>query len=524
MTLVELLIVILIMLMITAIVIPATAPALTGRRQREAARMVDVFVNGARSRALQTGRPYGVMFERFPNSPNMSLAMSYVEVPPAYTGDFAQSATMPQGSTILLLGNGAFGAWQGPPSPGPWAPWLLPATPAGSGNGAGQWVATGGGYNNDHVFLFGDSSWIGTVSPGDILVIKGVQYRIYAGEPFIDTADPGASGYPYNGVYDQGEPFADCDMNRAYTGPTPGSVDPVTGFFTMPPTPGTATWTYMYADLAVASQYMNPNGVNMVAGTPYPIMLGSYSAPGVYGKPANPHPSVDYSFTSYPPPPPLPPNPILQPQYPFQITRRPIKSAGTEQQLPDGTAIDLGALDQTGNKNPYNVVPGSGLDLLPNFFGTFMPNGATDSTPVIVTFAPNGAVDKVFSWDPRGIFAGTSVVGNVPVGWQGRSPTSPIYFLVTRRELIGGDLTAPAPQAVSNSQVTYAGNPLVNPQYGIQDLTSLWIAINPSTGLVTTAANAPIRPLGPASNLPAWGTQSYQAREFARQAQLTGGR
>ncbi|HEV3339701.1 MAG TPA: prepilin-type N-terminal cleavage/methylation domain-containing protein, partial [Pirellulales bacterium] len=92
-TLIELLVVIMIMLMISVITIPVVAPALSNRQIRESARMVDVFLNGARNRAAQTGRPVGVVFEL--NVPGGSTPIV------AGTVGGATAYTMPGGSTVL---------------------------------------------------------------------------------------------------------------------------------------------------------------------------------------------------------------------------------------------------------------------------------------------------------------------------------------------------------------------------------------------------------------------------------------
>lgn len=101
-TLVELMVVLLVMMLITAITIPAVAPALSGRRIREAARMVNVFFSGARNRAIQTSRPYGVMVERQAGLPGASITLSYAEVPLPYAGDF-------ENSTVRLSTISSFG-------------------------------------------------------------------------------------------------------------------------------------------------------------------------------------------------------------------------------------------------------------------------------------------------------------------------------------------------------------------------------------------------------------------------------
>jgi hypothetical protein len=476
MTLVELLVVVLILTLITAVVIPVTAPALTGRRVREAARMVDVFVNGARNMAQQTGRPYGIMIERYPEASNMSLALSYVEVPPAYAGDLT-------GSKLLFLGNGTFGAIN-PSIPNPYP------------------------YNVDPLsgmYQFGDIGWVGTVSPGDILQTNGnsgIQYRLYAGEPYIDVNNNGVwDGSPVPPGGPTNEPFFDCNLNGFCDPPDPNYIDPATGFFrlnpatNLPPPGGSTAWTMMFADPVLANGTMSPTGFFNPITNPNPLLLPGVSTETIVGS-GNPLTANGFG--------------------PFQIIRRPIKAAGTEMQLPDGTAIDLGGFGLTTPPNVLGLAPaaqsqyivaGSGLDIAPNF-ATFRANpnivdpatgnpnaiNPPDVNPVMITFATNGLVDKVYSWDERNFAL-----------WQGRQPTGPIYLLVTRRELIGGDLSVTNPSAAK-------------PQYGIQDINSIWVTINPQTGLVASSANAPV-----SFNL-AYSLQCYEARQNARQAQALGGR
>ena len=94
-TLIELLIVITILLMVTAAAIPLMIPALQNRRGREAARLVSSFISAARSRAIETGRPVGVMLERYNGLP-FAMSLSYVEVPPTYAGDTVNSKGLDQ--------------------------------------------------------------------------------------------------------------------------------------------------------------------------------------------------------------------------------------------------------------------------------------------------------------------------------------------------------------------------------------------------------------------------------------------
>jgi prepilin-type N-terminal cleavage/methylation domain-containing protein len=91
-TLVELMLVILIMLTVTVITVAMVSPAMRGRRLREAARQVNVFLNAARNRAIQTGQPWGVIIERQPGFPSASVLLHLCRTPPIYAGDSQNAA------------------------------------------------------------------------------------------------------------------------------------------------------------------------------------------------------------------------------------------------------------------------------------------------------------------------------------------------------------------------------------------------------------------------------------------------
>ena len=59
------------------------------RRVREAARAVNVYISSARNRAIEIGRPCGVIFRRAngTNFPTASTVLDQCEVPPTYAGD-----------------------------------------------------------------------------------------------------------------------------------------------------------------------------------------------------------------------------------------------------------------------------------------------------------------------------------------------------------------------------------------------------------------------------------------------------
>jgi prepilin-type N-terminal cleavage/methylation domain-containing protein len=95
-TLVELLVVISIVVLLSATMLPRMRPAIEERRIREAARAVNTYISAARNRAIETGRPCGIMFESIAILDNTNKVVGtipgatsiyQVEVPPPYGGD-----------------------------------------------------------------------------------------------------------------------------------------------------------------------------------------------------------------------------------------------------------------------------------------------------------------------------------------------------------------------------------------------------------------------------------------------------
>lgn len=85
-TLIELLIVISIMVILVALTATMMRPDIEGRRVREAARSINVYLASARNRATETGKPCGVIFRRFGTIP-CAMTADQCEVPPSYSGD-----------------------------------------------------------------------------------------------------------------------------------------------------------------------------------------------------------------------------------------------------------------------------------------------------------------------------------------------------------------------------------------------------------------------------------------------------
>ena len=101
MTLLELLIVITVMMMLIGVALPTMKPALEGRQIREAARSVNIYLSSARSVAMSTGRPCGVMIQRLEAEPLCSMDLAQAQVPPPYAGD-----TVNARATVTRVGAG----------------------------------------------------------------------------------------------------------------------------------------------------------------------------------------------------------------------------------------------------------------------------------------------------------------------------------------------------------------------------------------------------------------------------------
>ena len=487
-TLVELLVVIFIMLLITAITIPVIAPAMANRHVREAARMVDSYINGARTRALLAGHPVGVMLERQPNNPSACTTLSYCEQPDPYSGDYTTSL-------IRILGNGGFGAWASFPVFGTYT-----VSPAAT----------------DPVFKFFDVGWANSVSPGDLIYFNGdttTPFRIWAGEPFIDINQ--------DGQWESGEPFADVDGDGVCMSAKNAPVDPLTGYFTAIPSPpvwGTpsAFITYMYADPVKAAQTMNSTGRFYVqppapqsAFNGQPIWFG----PGTTGTPPNAVPSpatlpvTQYDING----------PIINAAkgFSFSIVRHPLKTSGPSIQLPEGAVIDLGANYPDAAFSTIVPIPGSGMEVLvanqnnsgwwssfraqpsldPSLPGSLPTLPTTDPkyqppdrTSIMITFSPSGTLDKVYSWSESQMYGPNLQYTPNWGDWQGRIANTPIYLLIGKPELVNGDPTLIGRIGTSTppyDATTKTGGPI----YNVQDPNALWVGINPQSGQVSTAEN-----------------------------------
>ncbi len=109
-TLVELIVVIVVVLTVSGLAIGFLAPDNESRRIRESARQISSMMQSARAKAIETGRPVGVLIEPDANNVYRATSLQLVEVAPLFGGDFATSGAIiePSSSTQadVYLGSG----------------------------------------------------------------------------------------------------------------------------------------------------------------------------------------------------------------------------------------------------------------------------------------------------------------------------------------------------------------------------------------------------------------------------------
>ena len=103
-TLMELLIVISILSIMAAVALPMMQSGKEARRIREAARGMNLQCSRARTEALSSGRPCGIMLRRVVGKPECAMVVEQVKTPPPYAGDTNDAR-------IVLTRTGAY-AWR----------------------------------------------------------------------------------------------------------------------------------------------------------------------------------------------------------------------------------------------------------------------------------------------------------------------------------------------------------------------------------------------------------------------------
>jgi Tfp pilus assembly protein FimT len=86
------LVVVAIMMLLLAAAATRMKPANESRRIRESARALSIYLSTARNRAMETGRPCGVILHRFAGATSAVMGLDQCEVPPCYCGDTTNAA------------------------------------------------------------------------------------------------------------------------------------------------------------------------------------------------------------------------------------------------------------------------------------------------------------------------------------------------------------------------------------------------------------------------------------------------
>jgi type II secretory pathway pseudopilin PulG len=187
---------------------------------------------------------------------------------------------------------------------------------------------------------------------------------------------------------------------------------------------------------------------------------------------------------------------------PYAIRRWPTKSAAESLQLPSPAVIDLtcSGPDPPPGWTLSSFVPGQ---VPPSWAPA--PSGSPSTAPITIMFSPNGSVDRSYA----NTYSGASTTG----GLVASPALQPFYLLVGKIEQVQCGTLAVTPGTPAN----------------VADLTNVWIAINPATGLVVTSemypysSNTPSDPnLSPTEQTS--GSQLFVSRHFARQSSAMGGK
>lgn len=190
-TLLELLVVIVIILLISAVTLPAVLPAIGHREINEAARILQAQLAQARDTAIRFNAPRGVRFLPDPTYGNSLTILAYNRMVPL--------------EPAPLYSNGQVTIWpQAFDAAGAAQPWTNPATPYPSGYGVG-----GGGSGYYPVGPPGPNNTANTTN-GQVLVIEQAPYQANDTTQFInpptswywnirvgDQLQIGTTGQPY---------------------------------------------------------------------------------------------------------------------------------------------------------------------------------------------------------------------------------------------------------------------------------------------------------------------------------------
>lgn len=433
-TLLELLVVILIMLSVTAVTIPVVAPAMKGRQVREGARILNTFLNAARNRAVESGRPCGVWLERMPGLREACVNVHFAEIPPAYAGDFLDSSI----ESFVVNGDPATGV-SGTMS-GQFFNW--PRTEAACRDYWNIIVPRSRTTMNVDCWASPDPADQQIVREGDLIQFEGDDRQI---------------------------PLKVVKMNIA--GATSASSQNL--------------WWYIYRGRNCATN-VGPDG-GYLGGNVNRHWDGSFIIN--WFDRSNYVSGDTIRVTTW-----MPMNPNVT-GIRYKIHRQPIKMQAGSIKMPDGVVIDLnfssmsdgttttgtytaGSTFSTGGFGspgcPFHPRrdPGDTTNNRSPYWGN--PIYPQDETPVIIVFSPGGHVERVYCR----IKDGYTSTAQWP--WQGFEPYGMVHFLIGRLERI-------IPHEQYFMSQTAAENLEIQKKKNWLDLDNLWVNIETQSGFMTTS-------------------------------------
>ncbi|MGC3969287.1 MAG: prepilin-type N-terminal cleavage/methylation domain-containing protein [Pirellulales bacterium] len=424
-TLLELLVVILIMLSVTAVTIPVIAPAMRGRQIREGARMVTTFLNAARNRAIETNRPAGVWIERMPGMREASVSLHFAEIPPAYAGDFLDSSI----ESFVVNGNPADTAGM----VGTFFNW--PRTDTTCKDYWNVIVPRSRTTMNMDSWASPDPADQSLVREGDLIQIEGDDRQI---------------------------PLKTVKMQ--ITGAQSASSKNL--------------WWYLYRGRNCATN-VGPDGTYLGSNVNR-HWDGSFII-NWFDRSFYVH-SDTIRITTW-----MPMNPNVT-GLKYKIFRQPIKLQAGSIKLPESVVIDLnfssmtdGTTSGTSNNGTVGAAgtpfhprrdPGDTTNVKPPFWGD--PVFPQDETPIIVVFSAGGSVERVYMRYRDGSGA------NAQWPWQGVEPGGMIHLLV-------GKLDRIIPHEQYYMSQTATENLEIQKKKNWLDLDNLWVTVEPTSGFISTA-------------------------------------
>ncbi|MBM4004331.1 MAG: hypothetical protein FJ295_13775 [Planctomycetes bacterium] len=427
-TVIEMLVVLGIIALLIAAAIPLIKPAFKDRKLREASRQLNALFAAAKARAAEHGRHVAIWFERDPNIPNRCLDIYMADVPAPYAGDVS-------GARALVRFNPTLANNLRKPNENFLLKWQLDFAYNATQHAANTMLV-----DTYSLIKVGESFLIRFENQGAFYACTRIESGM-ANNPsddvFAISIPPEPGPYPL--------PYPNYPAMVPLLEPFPKGQPPEGGWHKGQD----GEWGVANVDDDGDNVIGNIREAGMGNGDDVAIGLS------------------------------------------YQIYRRPMKSARSSLQMPNGTAIDLGFSGISATGKQFDAYPALGSASL-----------TPTTQPVVVTVTPTGSVDRVYLGTDRPFL---SVEGTV-------------HLLVGHNDLTtgvnlpdsGDPIPPPALPPLLQSLATT----------NIGDTTCYWVSFGNRTGGVATENNADFNLPIPIVNL---GDLLANSRQLVRSSQSKGG-